>query len=75
MGLAHQLHLKGHPLVVPMFIAPGGHVAKDFPMLAQQLASGWPDVEFEWAEVVGGWEEVAWAVGQGIGARLGRAEE
>lgn len=62
-------------LIVPMFMAPGGHVAKDFPMLANELSARWPSIEFLWADVVGGWDEVAVAVASGIKTRLTRERE
>jgi len=72
MDAAQRLAGAGvtHALVVPMFIAPGGHAAKDFPILARELSARWPHVQFRWTDVVGGWEEVARAVGKGISSRL-----
>ncbi|MDH5638137.1 MAG: CbiX/SirB N-terminal domain-containing protein [Nitrospinota bacterium] len=57
-------------LVVPMFMAPGGHASKDFPMLANELSARWPSIEFTWTDVVGGWAEVAAAVASGTKNRL-----
>ena len=58
-------------MVVPMFIAPGGHVARDFPQLARELSTRWPDIEFSWTDVAGVWEEVISAMVAGIQSRLG----
>jgi len=59
-------------LVAPIFIAPGGHVARDFPKIAEDLKKRWPGMEFIWTDVAGTWEEVGQAVVSGIGARMGR---
>jgi sirohydrochlorin cobaltochelatase len=40
-------------VVMPMFIAPGGHLKRDVPELLTQLRSTYPDVEFSLAEAIG----------------------
>jgi sirohydrochlorin cobaltochelatase len=40
-------------VVMPMFIAPGGHLKRDVPEMLAQLRSTWPEVEFSLAEAIG----------------------
>ncbi len=57
--------------VVPVFLAVGGHSAKDFPVMAGRLSAAHPDVKFKWADVIGSWEEVIEAMAGAIAAKAG----
>jgi len=61
-------------LVVPMFMAPGGHALRDFPPLIDGMRRNWPHIRFAWTGVAGAWDEVAEAVAEGIRRRIGRQE-
>ncbi|MCK6391677.1 MAG: CbiX/SirB N-terminal domain-containing protein [Azonexus sp.] len=49
-------------LVLPMFIAQGGHLKRDLPALIEQLRSTWPEARFSLAEAVGESPEVVQAM-------------
>lgn len=57
-------------MVVPVFLAIGGHSAKDFPVMAGRLSATHPAVKFRWTEVVGSWEGVIEAMAGAICARM-----
>jgi sirohydrochlorin cobaltochelatase len=58
-----------HIMVVPVFLAIGGHVANDFPVMAGRLCAAHPAVKFRWTEVAGAWEEVVTAMAGAICAK------
>lgn len=72
---ADDLVLSGvaHVLVVPVFLATGGHAANDFPEMAGRLSTRLPAVKFTWTEVVGSWDEVITAMASAICQRVGSA--
>ena len=76
MEAAERLASQGveEALVVPMFIAPGGHAQKDIPQLKAALQQRFPAVRFEWAEVSGMWEEALKAAVAGTRERLSRLQ-
>lgn len=47
----------GSITIVPMFLAAGSHAAKDFPEIGRNLRIKNPDVDFEWKNAIGQWEE------------------
>ena len=55
--------------VAPVFLAVGGHSAKDFPVMAGRLCAAHPDVQFIWTKVIGSWEEVIEAMADAIAAK------
>lgn len=55
--------------VAPVFLAVGGHSARDFPVMAGRLSAKHPGVEFKWANVIGSWEEVIEALAGAIANR------
>lgn len=40
-------------VVVPMFIAQGGHLKRDLPEMLDQLRSTWPDIQFSLRRAIG----------------------
>ena len=56
--------------VIPLFLAIGAHSRNDFPTIAKTLEEKWPDISFEWAEVIGEWEEMQSALGEVIKDRF-----
>ena len=40
-------------VVVPMFIAQGGHLKRDVPAMISQLRSTWPQVQFSLGDAIG----------------------
>ena len=59
-----------HITVVPLFLAIGAHSRNDFPSIARTLEEKWPDISFEWTEVIGKWLEMQEALGQVIRGRF-----
>ena len=53
-------------VVMPMFVAPGGHLKRDVPELLTQLRSTWPEVEFSLAEAIGTNEIVVQAMANAV---------
>jgi sirohydrochlorin cobaltochelatase len=56
-------------IIVPVFLAMGGHSANDFPVMAGRLCAAHPDVKFRWEEALGSWEEVIGAMAGAIASR------
>jgi sirohydrochlorin cobaltochelatase len=57
--------------VVPMFIAQGGHLKRDLPVLLDALRSRWPELEFRLAAAIGENPDVIAAMAQAaVGAGL-----
>lgn len=57
-------------IIVPVFLAMGGHSANDFPVMAGRLSAAHPDVKFRWEEALGSWEEVIKAMADAIAGRV-----
>jgi len=57
-------------VVAPVFLAIGAHAGKDFPVMAKKLEEDYPEVDFEWTEVIGQWEETLNALSEVIAKRL-----
>jgi sirohydrochlorin cobaltochelatase len=49
-------------VVMPMFIAPGGHLKRDVPELLARLQVAWPKVEIRLGEAIGASESVVQAM-------------
>ena len=49
-------------VVMPMFIAPGGHLKRDVPEMLTRMRSNYPDVEFLLGEAIGASERVVQAM-------------
>jgi sirohydrochlorin cobaltochelatase len=62
-----------HVMVVPVFLAIGGHSANDFPVMAGRLCAAHPAVKFRWTEALGSWEEVVTAMAGAICAKAAEA--
>lgn len=58
-------------LVQPMFIAQGGHLKKELPVLVEDLRSTWPDVEFLLDRAIGEDEQVIQAMADAALQRAG----
>lgn len=55
-------------LVLPMFIAQGGHLKRDVPAILAELKARYPDVDFEQAAAIGEMDSVIRAMAEaGIG--------
>ena len=52
----------GKIVVMPMFIAPGGHLKRDVPEMLARMRSTYPDVEFLLGEAIGASESVVQAM-------------
>ncbi|HEX6735378.1 MAG TPA: CbiX/SirB N-terminal domain-containing protein [Azonexus sp.] len=48
----------GRIVVLPMFIAQGGHLKRDLPLMLAQLRTDYPDIEFSLADAIGESETV-----------------
>lgn len=51
-------------LVLPMFIAQGGHLKREVPEILERLRSTYPDVQFSLAEAIGENETVIQAMAE-----------
>lgn len=58
--------------VVPVFLAVGAHSARDFPEMEKKLRERHPEIEFEWTQVMGQWDETMRALAQVIAEKIGR---
>ena len=59
-----------HITIIPLFLAIGAHSRNDFPTIAKTIEEKWPDINFEWTEVIGEWEEMQAALAQVIKSRF-----
>lgn len=57
--------------VVPMFIAQGGHLKRDLPVMLDVLRSTWPEVHFSLAGAIGEDERVVQAMAGAAAAAAG----
>ena len=57
-------------VIAPVFLAIGAHAAKDFPVMAKKLKEDHPEIEFEWTDVLGQWEETLNALSDVIAKKL-----
>jgi sirohydrochlorin cobaltochelatase len=60
-------------MVVPVFLAIGGHAANDFPVMAKRLCAAHAGVKFRWTQVAGSWDEVITAMADAICAKAEEA--
>lgn len=60
-------------VVLPMFIAQGGHLKREVPEIIEQLRSTWPDVEFSLGRAIGEDEAVIQAMAAAALEKLGPA--
>lgn len=58
-------------VVVPLFIAQGGHLKRELPEMLAQLRSTWPQAEFALTGPVGEHELVVQAMAQAVQAMAG----
>lgn len=56
--------------VVPVFLAVGAHSARDFPEMERRLKERHPEIEFEWTQVMGQWDETMRALADVIAEKL-----
>lgn len=62
-------------VVLPMFIAQGGHLKRDVPLLLDELRARYPQASFELASAVGEAEPVVQAMAAHVVALAGAAPE
>ena len=60
----------GKITVVPMFLAVGAHSLRDFPEIARRMKEKHADIDFEWTDVIGQWEETINALARVMADRL-----
>ena len=60
-------------VILPMFIAQGGHLKREVPEMLAQLRSTWPDVEFLLDRAIGEDESVVQAMAEAALAKAGAA--
>ncbi len=54
----------GRVVILPMFIARGGHLKRELPEMIGQLRLAYPDIEFSLAPVIGEQEKVIQAMAE-----------
>ncbi|MBN9422878.1 MAG: cobalamin biosynthesis protein CbiX [Candidatus Accumulibacter sp. 66-26] len=62
-------------VVLPMFIAQGGHLKRDVPLLLDELRARYPQASFELASAVGEAEPIVQAMAAHVVALAGAAPE
>jgi sirohydrochlorin cobaltochelatase len=60
-------------LILPMFIAQGGHLKRELPEIVEKLRSTWPDVEFSLDRAIGEVESVVQAMADAALLKAGAA--
>ena len=60
-------------VVLPVFIAQGGHLKREVPEMLEKLRSTWPDVEFSLDRAIGEVESVVQAMAEAALAKAGAA--
>lgn len=60
-------------VVQPMFIAQGGHLKRELPLLVEKLRSTWPGVEFLLDKAIGEEESVVQAMAEATLKKAGAA--
>jgi sirohydrochlorin cobaltochelatase len=63
----------GKVVILPMFIAQGGHLKREVPEMLAQLRSTWPDVEFILGRAIGEEESVVQAMARAALDKAGAA--
>ena len=56
----------GKIIVIPMFIAQGGHLKRDVPLMLDRLRSTWPEVQFSLSAAIGENETVVQAIAAAV---------
>ena len=60
-------------VILPMFIAQGGHLKREVPEMLEKLRSTWPDVEFSLDRAIGEVESVVQAMAEAALVKAGAA--